>query len=97
MGDEGYHEGHRQKANLQVIHAVELGRGTGDGSKADPQHLDGQVDEQENGQYHPAIAVQLVEFFCRRFALGYNPCHIRPGSCHPARRNSWIEPFTVHP
>ena len=47
---------------LQVGDTVECGCYAGDGRVGDPQDLDGQVDEHEDRQHHPAVRIQAEGF-----------------------------------
>ena len=58
--DEGDHERHRQQADLQIGHAVIGSGGACDRCVRDPQGLDGEVDEHEDSQHHPAVGIQFV-------------------------------------
>ncbi len=58
--DEGDHEHHRQERHQLVRHAVVVCGVGDDRPVADPEHLDDEVDQHDDPEDHPAVAVHPV-------------------------------------
>ena len=86
--DEGDHEHHRQQRDQLVGHAVVVGGVGDDRAVADPEDLDDEVDEHDDGEHDPAVAVDPVA------ALGRPPLSLLRTRAHAVRPPRLMRRYT---